>query len=366
MFPDKLDDISCHSEPPLREDKIHEESLNPTKRDPSLTLRMTMIIIIIQIIAALLIAINPYGWKIWTEIWEYFGQNYYKMHISEWVPSYVFPIFWKILIIQTIALVMVFYSFYKKKINFTHTILFCAFYYAAFMYKRQAIFVGLLAVPIFEKTIAIIAQEFSLKKIPTALGCHPECSKGSLLPKFITILFCATLILLSGYYIHAVHFTNDVWNDVILAKRNSFPYQAITFLKNTTNQPIKIFNEFSWGGYLNWTLPNALVYFDGRGTATWMYDKNKTMLEHYFEILDNQNGLKEIEKDNADYIFLKKPNFTRMAEPDTINNWFFDTNKILKVETTQLEKDINISTVWKKVYSDKFVNIWQNINRAPR
>ncbi len=336
--------------------KKYFEILNETKL-PNTFLHK---IIFSQILAACLITINPYGLKIWIEIIQYFGQNYYKMHTSEWIPSYTFPIFWKILIIQTIALVFVIYGFIKKKTSFTNLIIFLAFYYVAITYKRQAIFIGLLSATVLTAVIEFIQLELS--KI-TFLN-----NNNDIIKKSFYFFSTSALVLLSLYYFFNIHFTNEVWKDKYLIEKNSFPYGAVNWLQTNVKQPVKIFNNFDWGGYLNWMMPNALIYFDGRGTATWMYNDKKSMLEHYNEILDNRDGLKEIENDQVDYILLRQSTFSMMAKPDVVNDWMFGKDAIQTTyfTPTQLEKDLAHSSKWKKIYFDRQVNIWQNINLAPK
>jgi len=312
-------------------------------------------IILIQITAAATTIINPYGIKIWQEIIAYFGQNYYKAHITEWVPSYTFPIFWKILIIQTIALVFVIYGFKKKKISLDKILLFCAFYYVAIAYKRQAILIGLLSVPVLNNVSdrALIVLK------------NNKFYENNLNKKLIYFFLIFTLIILSISYILKTNFNNDIWKQKTVTENNSLPYEGTRWLINNSQPRTKIFNEFSWGGYLNWNLPNDLIYFDGRGTATWMYDQKHTMLEHYFSVLDSQSGLTEIKQDGVDYVFLRRTNFIPMAKPDLVNNWFFGTSyQGAYTQATTLEQSLEKSTDWKKVYSDKQSNIWQRVNRA--
>ncbi|EKD43018.1 MAG: hypothetical protein ACD_72C00503G0004 [uncultured bacterium] len=313
-------------------------------------------IIATQIGTALLVTLNPYGFGIWKEIISYFGQNYYKMHIGEWIPSYTFPVFWKILIMQTIALFFVVYGFIKKRISFTYLTIFLAFFYTAINYKRQAIFVGILSAAVLSQTTDLaIMQVYKIKLFQNNLT------------KQITLFFSlAVIILLLINYLGNTHYTTDVWNDNYLISSNSSNYTDFTWVKNNVQPGSKIFNEFSFGAPLNWILPQAFVYFDGRGTATWMYDKDTSMLEHYFEILNKSNGLKELEQNKTDFILLRQITFMPFSKPDTLNAWIFEEKNIIDtyVKKTQLEKDLDISLNWKKVYSDRYTNVWERINHA--
>lgn len=315
-------------------------------------------IILVQIISAALITINPYGIKIWQEIIQYFGQNYYKLHTSEWLPSYTFPIFWKILIIQTAALVFVVYGFIKKRMSLTHLIIFIAFFYTSIRYKRQAIFMGLFSAVVLSYTMDFIITEIVKIKF----------LKDKIIIRSFYIFLNSALFLLTLYYLVSIHFTNNIWTDKYLTERNSFPYEAVQWLKNQSSEEIKIFNAFNWGGYLNWTIPNAQVYFDGRGTATWMYDDKKTMLEKYGDILTRPGGLNEIENDKVNYIIWKQTNYIPMAKSDMVNNWMFgkDAAAISYLKQNELIKSLEISTNWQKVYSDRQAVIWHNLNHEPR
>lgn len=313
----------------------------------------------IQIIGAILICVNPYGIKIWQEIFQYFGQNYYKAHISEWTPSYAYPVFPKILVLQTVTLFLIVYGFIKRRVKFTHLTFFLAFFYAAMMYKRQAIFTALLSAPILEHTFIFMNSQMVHLKFYNFFGKHKE--------KFYLLGIVATVFLI-GFYVRQIHYTDDVWNDKLLAYNNAPPYQATKFLQTyTAGQHIKLFNEFSWGGYLNWMLPNALVYLDGRGSATWMHDKNTSMLQHYIEIKEKDNAVEEIEATGADYIMLRYPKFVISGIPSFADRYLFGANfkEYFVNHEEKLKDKIDSSGRWKLIFSDQRANIWQRINLAP-
>ncbi len=313
----------------------------------------------IQLLAAVLIIINPYGIKIWQEIFQYFGQNYYKAHISEWTPSYAYPVFPKILILQTITLVLVIYGFIKRKVKFTYLTFFLAFFYAAMMYKRQAIFTALLSAPILYYTATFMREQMTNLKFYNFFIKQKE--------KFYFVGIIITILLII-FYARQMHYTDDPWNDKILSYNNAPPYEATIFLQNyTAGKSIKLFNEFSWGGFLNWMLPNALVYLDGRGSATWMHDKNTSMLQHYIELKEEDNAVKIIEDTGADYIMLRYPKFVISGIPSFADRHLFGDNfkEYFVNHEEKLREKIDNSGHWKKIYSDNRANIWQKINPAP-
>lgn len=299
------------------------------------------------------ILINPYGIGIFEEVAHYFSFNYYKAHITEWVPSYTFPIFWHSLLLTGVALGIFVTAAQKKRFTLAQGLLFISFFISAIQYKRNMMLLMLLCAPLF----AACCQEAWEQIKQTKIG------KSLFVQKMSTLYAGALLIFIGVSYGLSIHTTNDVWKDEPLLTLNGMPYQATAFLqKNTAGKPSYIFNYFSWGGYLNWQTQNAQIYFDGRGTATWMYDKSETMLQHYYTIMFKQGGLSEIEKSPAAYILVRNPRFAVLPKPDWFNAHFFsqqDLNKVFTTEPSQLINDLTTSTKWTMVYEDKMAQVWK-------
>ena len=131
--------------------------------------------------------------------------------------------------------------------------------------------------------------------------------------------------------------------------------------EESAGKTIYVFNEFSWGAYLDWTVPNALIFLDGRGTATWQYDEKETMLKRFHEIKFEAGGLKAIESGPAEYILLSH-NFAGYPKPNLINRIIFnekDLAKIFTAELPQLEKMLERSKNWQLIYEDRISRVWK-------
>lgn len=146
-----------------------------------------------------------------------------------------------------------------------------------------------------------------------------------------------------------------------------FPYEAAKVLKKEIgDKKIAIFNEFSWGAYLNWNVPNALVFLDGRGTATWMWSGGITSLEKYRMLKLEKDGLKELEKLSAQYILLKSEKVSSYTRPDFVNRRLFSNDKlseILFADPSVLEIDLRASDNWTLIHSDYLSNLWKRVNQ---
>ncbi|MFH2018887.1 MAG: hypothetical protein ABII98_02760 [bacterium] len=301
--------------------------------------------IIAQIISFLVIAINPYGLKIYGEIISYFTSGYYKQFIAEWIPSYAYPVYAWPLILATVSAVFVVMGYKNKKISLPRLLLFFALFYAGFQYKRHNLFMVMASLPILTIVFRTVWREL---KIPKKISV------------FLLPLALAGIIFFSA----KINFSKNIWTErkIITSAPFTLPYDAVEFLhKKIGDKKTCIFNEFRWGVYLNWMMPNSLVFFDGRGAATWMYDEQQTTLEKYREIKFEAGGLKELNSSPAQYVLLEKYNYFN-PRPDFINKIMFneeDFKKITSDDSPQLEKMLDKSRDWKLIYEDRLSKIWE-------
>lgn len=312
-------------------------------------------IIIITVLSALAVLVNPYGTGVWKEVFHYFSSSFYKNHITEWVPSYIFPIYWLSIIIQTVGLFLAVWGAKTKKINLPQLLLMIAFFYSGFLYKRNALFGVIVSLPLIVATL-----EMAITKLRSCTGFWQEIFNDKKVKKIIKIFFLITLLLLLISYISKIHLTKNVWEDKCLLERNTMPPQSGEFLQKKYPGENRMFNEFRWGGYLNWILPKTLVYFDGRGTATWKTD-GEYMLEHYYKIKFEPGGLAELNSKNINLIFLQQSNFFAYTKPDWTDRLMFGKklDSFFLPEKCQLEKDLENNSEWQLVYSDYMAKIWE-------
>jgi hypothetical protein len=310
-------------------------------------------IILIQIISAILILINPYSFEAWKEVLNYFSESYFKNYITEWLPSYAYPVFIAPLILWTVSLVFVIWGAIKKKMSWSQVLLFLAFFYAAMKHKRNNLYLVLISTPVILNILDLAVLEIKnnfKKKI------------YELYKKIILILLFIFAILGIIFYSTKIHFSDDIWHDKYILNRHAMPYEAVEFLKEEIgNKDVDIFNEFNWGCYLDWKIPNARGYLDCRAAATWYNeDHTKTSLENYQDIKFYTGGFDYINNSDVEYIILSK-NYFGQSSPNLINKFLF-TNKnldnILQLKKPQLIKMLEKSNNWTKIYSDPQALIW--------
>ncbi len=309
-----------------------------------ITIRTT---IIWQIISGSAIMINPYGYKIWMEVFRYFGNNFYKLHITEWLSSYTYPVFWWPLIIACFSAVIIYIGWKNKKITWSQLLLFIAFLASGWMYKRNNLFMVLICVPILNYTWQYIYINLNL----------------NLKNKLRYILYGGTILLIIIFLKPTIHYTNNVWQDKELMKMFGLPDSAVKFLNTQKKHDnnIKVFNTYSWGGYLIWTLPDFLYFADGRSAATWTDSNDELILAKYLNYLTQTNKLTELENIGARYIILQQ-NYATFRIPTWYDKLIFNQDEIttaLDLEPARIYIDLEKSPNWKKVYEDKVSVVWE-------
>ncbi len=315
-------------------------------------------------LSALIILLNPYGLNLYKEVLSYFSYDFYKGHITEWLNMATFPVYWRSALFVAPASIAFFWNIKKKLFSWPELILFCCLFYIALKYKRQVIFLALFCQPFFTTFLQKAEEDidFALKKIKKLYIAR------TIRYAFFSFIFI-TFLLITTNYLFDIKIYKDVWPN-IKYMNNYFPVDAITFLQKKINPTshVRIFNNFNWGGYMNWTLPQALLFLDGRGAGTWKtHGSTITSLETYYALMDQQNGLQELEKQKVQYVVLEDlTNFT--LEIDFVNRWLFpmiDLKKNISTTPRQLEKSLRQSQNWQIIYNDGKVNIWEFISTTP-
>jgi hypothetical protein len=308
--------------------------------------------IFVQIFSLTLIAINPYGLKIFDEIAGYLSPSFFKQVINEWLPSFVYPVYAGPLIIIAVTFVFIVIGYIKKKISLPELLLFLAMSYSAWQYKRCSIYAVLVCLPALIYVATIIKQKI------LALEFFKRYSRMLQIKIAIIAVFCA------GIFIFNISVPNDIWADRRFMVKQGFPYDTAVFLNNEIKeQTTDVFNEFRWGGYLNWTVPNARLFLDGRGTATWIDNNGNNLLALYREIKYETGGLQKLDSTEAKYALIAK-NSDNYPKPNFINQLIFDKtdfNKIFTGQASQLEIELENSERWKLIYEDAMARIWKKL-----
>ena len=227
----------------------------------------------ILIISTLVTLINPYGIKLWTTLLKELTQPI-KSFVGEWTPigngnlnSDHFFIGTITTILAGLALVP--YNKNNVKFNFWYKFLIVFFY----LFFIKAVYFSRIV--IIMSTFSIIQNIKCMKDDICRVYKHVFDSIPSLVSvAFLTFLFIGIFeIFLNNIFMSS---STKEWS-----KKFKMPYEAVSYLKNNSVDG-NMLNDYSWGGYLIWQLPEHKTFIDGRMTA-WKINE-KYLMEDYQKI----------------------------------------------------------------------------------
>lgn len=253
----------------------------------SLTLKNLSIAFLLSVAATF---INPYGLKIYEEIFRTATDFYGRSLIIEWQSLFAAPV--SVLIPVLIFAVFLFGSlFFQKKRDWILINTSVLFFVLAILAWRNLPLFFVASAPLFVVTL--------------------ENLTGKQLLKLLTLPIILLALTAITFYLGWRNL-KDVWaantNPAILASQAEFPYRAIKFLKSNhlplaTNH---LFNDYNWGGYLLWQLPNQKVFIDGRMPHWQLPDKHIFADYQTLQAAKNLNAVNSlIEKYNLNLALLR-------------------------------------------------------------
>ncbi|MBU1148727.1 hypothetical protein KKI23_01415, partial [Patescibacteria group bacterium] len=230
--------------------------------------------------------LNPYGYRIFQEIFRTITDSYAKQTIVEWFPvqfSNVNATYFFVYLALFIILLIIAW----REIDVGYFIVTLIFGYLAFSSWRNIPLFILVTIPFWVLFV---------KKLTGQILSQFLSSKWSLM-----VLIICVALLAQHLYTDLVPSTQSV---VKLSEKVGYPYDMVQWLKDNpqTGNP---FNEYNWGGYLTWQLPQQKLFIDGRMTH-WRQDGVEILKLHQ-EILHLADGWeKTFDQFSIDWTILRK------------------------------------------------------------
>lgn len=291
--------------------------------------------------------INPYGIRLWGEVWNTVSDNQLRWNIIEWIPI-LFSINIPFLFFFSISSIFIIKQ--RKTIDLNILVLFTILSLLTFSSARYAPLWVLIALPQTSYSLEIFFNQIKNKSIALV---RFNIFSGFLLS---FSLFFLIISVWSNYSVYK-NFKQDT----------SYPTLAINFLKNYSSEG-EVFAPYGWGGYLIWKYPQKKVFVDGR-MPSWRFNptnnfESKNAFKEYLDI-DYKGGefQKTFDKYNIKLVLWQKevvfkPNIIQKIISHlsyAFNNLFFQNKeKVAKSLISRLEE-----AGWKKIYEDETSIIYQ-------
>lgn len=276
--------------------------------------KLQIVNLLIVGISVLATFINPYGLRLWFEVWMQLSDTHLHWTIGEWLPFYgsiEIPLFFLFLMGTYL------WWKFKKDVPWWESGLFFLLFLAALTSLRNAALFAIISIPYVSTLLLFFITSVHKDKL-TRHRIH-----------IFFLVLCGIAVLSAGFMFYE-NFTTP----------NIIPTKAVTFLKK---HPFRgnLFSNYDWGGYLIWKYPDKKVFVDGRMPSwrwnVWPESQTVPAHESAWAYKDYRNIVYQGEYKD----FFKKYNITRIL-------W--------------KKKDIFVKKEWRKIYEDTDVVVLEKVN----
>jgi hypothetical protein len=283
--------------------------------------------------------INPYGPRIWVEIWNTFSSSLLHFTINEWIPT-IYRTDFDYMILLTFSSLLVYWGW--RKINKVKLGLFLLLLFAGISSVRNVPFWIFITLDLIAVLLPDLYQ--SIAKIKFA----PQ--RFRLVFKIFCLVIAITVIW--GFY-------PPVKSPLELKEEFYYPKGAVDYFKKNPPEG-RVFAPYGWGGYLIWRLPEQKVFVDGR-MAIWQR-KSAPMgesLNAYKEFLEidygEKDSLSNLKKYQVRYVLWRKEDDrVELTDLEKITNLFVPIPPLPKRLSSQIQE-----SGAELIYSDRVSRVYK-------
>lgn len=299
-----------------------------------------LLILLLSFLATL---INPYGARLWHEVWVQASDGTLRWNITEWMPSLF------MLDISYVSL-LAFSTFlmfrYRKKFLPEELFIYFAFLVEALFSRRNVPLWVVISFPLTTRTIYFFYDE--IRQIKGAIGKFQKL--------FGYTWFIALFLLIVASVV-------ELGSAEDVSEGKFYPKEAVLYLAENLPDG-EIFSEYGWGGYLIWKLPEKKVFIDGR-MPSWRWSDSPTSessaaFDDYIAVVDGKRDYKEtFRKYNINTVLWPKAARGELLDvlAQKISHLFNKDEDERFSLSVQLEKD-----GWYKVYEDSSSVIYESVD----
>ena len=282
--------------------------------------------------------LTPYDYKLYGFLLSY-GNSAYLNIISEWRALYLPPLqYWNLLFIG-ISCGLLATSFLlaanRRRLRLVDALALLLFLVMAISSIRHF--------ALFYAAASFIILPFFLDSQLTSE--QPSTFRWHWLLPAVAMFLGALLILIQTEYVR----------DPFAYYCRQYPCAAVAYIKEHPSLlNLKWFNNYNFGGYLIWTLPQARLYIDGRMPQSKYQDNS--LLENYMALYNSPRVLDLLDKANISFIFWKKTSTS--SQPSLMDRLMLLKPASSKAKIS-FDQAINNSPKWRLIYQDDASLLWQ-------
>lgn len=236
-------------------------------------------LLLVSVISFAVLFLNPYGWRLVTYPFDLaFQQKLNIEHVSEWF-SINFHNFRGKATLATLILFGVLQLVRRRRWALQDLALLLIALYAGFTYVRFLFLLAIVLLPLLAMDLTgLMSQPY-----------EPEKDKRGV--NAVAMLVLAAVI--AGFWPNAKKIHSGI--------AAIYPEKALPYVRSLAGRG-NLFNDFEWGGYLEWNAPQVKEFMDGRVD---IFD-HEGILADYLKVIDIQDPVAVLDKYQIRYVLIEK------------------------------------------------------------
>ena len=222
--------------------------------------------------------INPYGWKLYADMYQTLTAPEVNQYIREWMPLSVYESYGEAFVIYLIILALSLVITYRK-IEPTRWALILVLFIMSLAINRTA--------PVF----FLVGAGFLAEAIDPWVS---RVTAWLIRIRWLAIgLAGAGLIWMSPGVTQFARLAGDISH---IAEWGAYPLAAVEWAKTHPDQiGTRMYNTYNYGGFLVWRFPEQKVFIDGR-MAYWKTGGSSVFLDEQYVTHNGKNGVQLLEE----------------------------------------------------------------------
>lgn len=232
--------------------------------EPVLSWKDLRLLTIMIVVSLALTCLNPYGWRLYGEIYESLTDRFMIDTLREWQPVSFQGWAGRAYGFYLLGLVGLMAGWYRRMEPVRWVLLLLMLGLSLRHWRNVTLFL-IVSLPLFAQLCAL-AGESLLRRIPL-LQAHVA---GTVL---LLSIVAATALSAQGSE-HLEHVWQSGRTPEVYFERTEYPIEAVRWIRTHRDEMgTRLYNDYSYGGFLLWQLPDERIFIDGRMPAWRIKDR---------------------------------------------------------------------------------------------
>ncbi len=278
------------------------------------------------VLSLLVTFVNPYGWRLHAEIVDSLSNQFMLDTLQEWQPLSMDGLAGRhyMFYLSGLGLGM---ALWYRRVEPVRWVIGSVFLALSFRHMRNIPFFLLVSLPLCAELLAVGFDRLGRLVRPWIGAPGTWCMIGA--------LAVAAVLLWLGPE-HLGHVAQSGLRPAEYFRETSYPIEAVEWIRAHRDQVgHRLYNDYAYGGFLLWWLPQEKIFIDGRMPA-WQKGERRIF----------QDYVALAEADPPDLTVLKK----------------YSVDWVMVRKHSRLDRGLADETSWTRAYEDKKVSIYRLVS----